>query len=75
VVSGTVKWFDDEEGWGVLTSPTVPGDVFVHVMCIEADGYKVLNDGEEVEFEYEFVPPPDVQDGCSYRATRVVRRP
>jgi CspA family cold shock protein len=73
VVRGTVKWFDDEQGWGVIASPAVDGDIFVHFSHIEADGYKVLDDGEEVELGYEFVPPPG-QDGCSYRATRVVRQ-
>ena len=43
---GTVKWFNAEKGFG-------PGedDVFVHFSAIQADGYKTLEEGQEVEFE------------------------
>ena len=77
MVRGTVKWWDDEAGWGVLTSRAFPGDVFAHFTCIEAGGYRSLNDGEEVEFDCELVPPPG-QTGsptarrasCGSRASR-----
>ena len=56
VTSGKVKWFSDEEGWGVLTSDDVPGDVFVHFSHIDADGYRTLGAGEPVQFEWEHYP-------------------
>ena len=71
MVEGTVKRWDDDEGWGVLTSPEVPGEVFAHFSRIEADGYRSLHDGERVRFDWE--DSPSGQDGCYYRATRVVR--
>jgi CspA family cold shock protein len=72
VVRGTVKRWDDEAGWGLLSSPAISGDVFAHFTHIETEGYATLNEGEEVDFAYEYVPPPG-QDGCPYRALRVVR--
>jgi len=47
---GTVKWFNSEKGFGFIE---VEGenDVFVHFSAIQVDGYKSLEEGEEVEFE------------------------
>lgn len=47
---GTVKWFNAEKGFGFIS---VPGedDVFVHFSAIQLDGYKTLEEGQEVEFE------------------------
>ena len=47
---GTVKWFNAEKGFGFLT--TVEGkDVFAHFSQIQKDGFKSLEEGEEVEFD------------------------
>lgn len=51
-VTGTVKWFSAEKGYGFLTQDDGP-DVFVHHTEIEGDGFKTLNQGERVEFEIE----------------------
>jgi len=49
-MKGTVKWFNDTKGYGFITLDT--GDeAFAHYSCIMTDGYKTLNEGEEVEFE------------------------
>jgi CspA family cold shock protein len=50
VKKGTVKWFNSEKGFGFIT---VEGekDVFVHFSAIQGDGYKSLEEGQEVEFE------------------------
>lgn len=50
MAQGTVKWFNNEKGYGFIA---VDGgeDVFVHFSSIEADGYKSLSDGQRVEFE------------------------
>ncbi len=47
---GTVKWFNAEKGFGFIS---VPGedDVFVHFSAINSEGYKTLEEGQEVEFE------------------------
>jgi len=77
VVRGTVKTWYAEEGWGVLVSPDVAGEVFAHVSHIQADGYRDLQEGAKVDFEYEPFPEgQDEDDGVVYyfRATRVIER-
>ena len=69
---GTVKSWSDDEGWGVIASQDVSGDVWVHHVFIEGDGFRTLAPGEEVSFEVEDLGSP-LQDGYRYRATRVVR--
>ncbi|MEK6263669.1 MAG: cold-shock protein [Clostridium sp.] len=48
--TGIVKWFNSEKGFGFLS---VEGeeDVFVHFSAIEGDGYKSLEEGQQVQFE------------------------
>jgi cold shock protein len=50
MASGKVKWFNNEKGFGFILQDSGQ-DVFVHFSSIEADGYKTLNEGEEVIFE------------------------
>ncbi len=47
---GTVKWFNSSKGYGFIT-PESGNDVFVHHSEIQGDGYKSLEDGQQVEFE------------------------
>lgn len=47
---GTVKWFNAEKGFGFI-SVEGEDDVFVHFSAINIDGFKTLEEGEEVEFE------------------------
>lgn len=66
---GTVESWNDEEGWGVLVSPEVDGGIWAHFSAIDADGYRRLEPGAVVDFEYIVVPGG--QDGYDYRATEV----
>lgn len=47
---GTVKWFNAEKGYGFIQSDD-GGDVFVHFSGIEGEGFKTLEEGQEVEFD------------------------
>lgn len=47
---GTVKWFDARKGYGFIEQPNGE-DVFVHFSAIVEDGFKTLEEGQEVEFE------------------------
>ncbi len=47
---GTVKWFNNEKGYGFI-SRNSGDDVFVHHSAILGNGFKSLNDGDNVEFE------------------------
>lgn len=49
-MNGTVKWFNAEKGYGFITSED-GSDVFVHFSQINKEGYKTLEEGEEVTFE------------------------
>ncbi|OJF97063.1 cold-shock protein [Alkalibacterium sp. 20] len=50
MTTGTVKWFDNQKGYGFLEYND-EDDVFVHFTGINMDGYKALNEGQTVEFE------------------------
>jgi CspA family cold shock protein len=47
--TGTVKWFNNAKGFGFITREEGE-DVFVHFRSIAGDGYKTLNEGQQVEF-------------------------
>ena len=47
---GIVKWFDEKKGFGFITTEDGK-DVFVHYTSIQADGFKNLAEGDQVEFE------------------------
>jgi len=50
MLKGKVKWFSETKGYGFIE---VEGrrDIFVHYSAIQKEGYKTLNEGQEVEFE------------------------
>ena len=64
-LKGRVKWFNDQKGFGFITRDDSP-DVFVHHSAIQGDGYKTLNEGQEVEFDIEKGPKGE-------QATKVVK--
>ncbi|WP_027339014.1 cold shock domain-containing protein [Halonatronum saccharophilum] len=49
-LEGSVKWFDNEKGYGFIEREAGE-DVFVHFSAIEGDGFKSLDEGQAVEFE------------------------
>ena len=52
MAQGTVKWFNDDKGYGFITSES-GDDVFVHFSAIQGDGFKSLSEGQHVTFEVE----------------------
>ena len=52
-LTGTVKWFNAEKGFGFITQDNGGEDVFVHFRAIVGDGYKSLDEGRSVSFETE----------------------
>lgn len=49
---GTIKWFNDEKGYGFI-SREAGDDVFVHFSAIQGDGFKSLEEGQAVTFDVE----------------------
>ena len=62
---GTVKWFSNQKGYGFIAREN-GSDVFVHHTAIKGDGYKSLDEGQQVEFEVTSGPKGE-------QATDVVR--
>lgn len=52
---GTVKWFNNEKGYGFIKRDEGP-EVFVHYRSIQMEGFKKLKTGEVVEFEVQQTP-------------------
>ncbi len=65
MVKGTVKWFNATKGYGFISTEQGE-DVFVHYSAIQSDGYKTLEEGQQVEFEI-------VQGEKGPQATNVVK--
>lgn len=61
---GTVKWFNQEKGYGFIERED-GGDVFVHFSAIQEEGFKTLAEGQRVEF--------DIVEGGQYQAANVIK--
>ena len=66
-MTGTVKWFNAQKGYGFISNEEGGEDVFVHFSAIQADGYKTLEEGQKVSFETE----QDPKDSIKLRAINV----
>ncbi len=51
MAQGTVKWFNGEKGYGFITPTDGSKDLFVHFSAIQGDGYRSLDENQQVEFD------------------------
>ena len=54
--TGTVKWFNNNKGFGFIVPDDSGGDLFAHYSSIQSAGYKSLNEDDRVEFEIQTGP-------------------
>ena len=52
-LTGRVKWFNSQKGFGFIVPDNGGKDLFVHFSAIQSSGYKTLKEGQKVEFEIE----------------------
>ncbi|MCD6427237.1 MAG: cold-shock protein [Caldisericaceae bacterium] len=52
-ITGRVKWFNAQKGYGFIVPDNGGKDLFVHYSAIQSDGYKTLKEGQKVEFEVD----------------------
>ena len=67
MISGTVKWFNPEKGFGFISNDEGGDDVFVHFSAIQVDGFKTLAEGQRVSYDVE----PDPKNSAKHRAVNV----
>ena len=65
MIYGTVKWFNNEKGFGFIAPEDGRKDVFVHHTAILGSGYKSLNEGARVSFEKTRGPKGDQASNVS----------
>ena len=53
MAKGTVKWFNDQKGFGFIQPDDGSKDVFVHISAVERTGLRTLKEGQKVSFEME----------------------
>ena len=50
MATGTVKWFNEQKGYGFITPDDGGDDLFIHFSNIQGEGFRNLKDGQEVEY-------------------------
>ncbi|MEJ2537522.1 MAG: cold-shock protein [Calditrichia bacterium] len=65
--NGTVKWFNENKGWGFIVPDDGGDDVFVHYSAINDEGYKTLKEGQKVAYELK------LGKNGKYQASEVVK--
>ena len=66
MAKGTVKWFNDQKGYGFIKQEGMNEDVFVHHTAIKMEGFRTLAPGDSVDFELK-------KDEKGFKAVNVTR--
>ena len=64
--TGTVKWFDSQKGFGFITNEQSGKDIFVHFSGIASNGFKTLEEGQQVSFDTTQGPRGELAVNVNY---------
>lgn len=70
MVTGTVKWFNKEKGYGFISPEGGGKDVFVHITALEKAGIHMLREGDSVTFETKNSPKSGKPEAINLKASR-----
>ena len=65
---GTVKWFNDQKGYGFIQPEDGSGDVFVHISAVEGAGMRTLREGQKVSFDVQNDPKKGKSSAANLKA-------
>ena len=66
--TGTVKWFNDQKGFGFIQPENGGEDVFVHISAVEKSGLRTLREGQKVSFELQKDPKKGKTNAVNLKA-------
>ncbi|HRQ61270.1 MAG TPA: cold-shock protein [Alphaproteobacteria bacterium] len=66
--TGTVKWFNDQKGFGFIQPDQGGGDVFVHISAVERAGMRTLAEGQKISYELQRDPKKGKDSAANLKA-------
>lgn len=66
--TGTVKWFNDQKGYGFIQPDNGGNDVFVHISAVERAGLRTLKEGQKVAYELQRDPKKGKDSAVNLKA-------
>ncbi len=65
---GTVKWFNEQKGYGFIQPDAGGKDVFVHISAVERSGLRSLSEGQKISYEDQADPRTDKESAVDLRS-------
>ncbi len=65
--TGTVKWFNDQKGFGFIQPDNGGNDVFVHISAVERAGWHTLKEGQKINFDLQHDPKKGKDSAANLR--------
>ncbi|MBK6897217.1 MAG: cold-shock protein [Alphaproteobacteria bacterium] len=66
-ITGTVKWFSDQKGFGFIVPDNGGSDVFVHISAVQKAGMNTLREGQKISFELQRDPKKGKDSAANLR--------
>lgn len=65
--TGTVKWFNDQKGFGFIQPDDGGADIFVHISAVEKAGMRTLREGQKISFELQKDPKKNKESATNLK--------